>query len=75
MRTHSKDLQHHTKVISEYQIKFVRCPENHSADNTYISTSNSYQELSKDDDTENECNTGDYVESCLLSQTKPTLVK
>ena len=32
--------------------KYVRSSENHSANNTYISTSNRYQELSKNDDIE-----------------------
>ena len=37
--------------------KYVRSPKN----NTIISTSNRYQKLSKNDDTENESNTEDYV--------------
>ena len=41
--------------------KYVQSYENHSANNTYISTSSRYQELSKNDDAENESNTGDYV--------------
>ena len=41
--------------------KYVQNSENHSANDTYISTSNQYRELSKNDDIENEGNTGDYV--------------
>ena len=39
--------------------KYVRSSENHSAHNTYISTSNRYQELSNNG--EKESNTVDYV--------------
>ena len=39
----------------------MRSSENYSANNTYISTSNRHQELSNNDDTENESNTGDNL--------------
>ena len=39
----------------------MQSSENHSANNTNTSTSNRYQELSKNDDIENENNTRDYV--------------
>ena len=60
MKTYSKDLRHLIRVASKYQIKYVWNSENHSANNTYISTSNLHQELSKDDHIENKSNTGDY---------------
>ena len=41
--------------------KYVRNSKNHSKSITYISTSNRNQELSKDDNTESDSHTGDYV--------------
>ena len=52
--------------------KYVRSSENHSANNTYISTSNRYQELSKNDDIENESNTADYVKPTKAADSNKT---
>ena len=38
--------------------KYVRCSENHSPNDAYVSTSNQCQELSNNGDIEKECNTG-----------------
>ena len=48
--------------------KYVRSPKN----NTIISTSNRYQKLSKDDDIENEGNTGDYVKPTRAVESNKT---
>ena len=49
--------------MSDFKVpnKYVRSSKNHSKSITYISTSNRYQELSRDDDIESEDHTGDYV--------------
>ena len=52
--------------------KYVRSSENHSANNTYMSTSNRYQELSKNDDIENESNTADYVKPTKAADSNKT---
>ena len=39
----------------------MRSSKNHSVNNTYISTSNRYQELSNNGDIEKESNAEDYV--------------
>ena len=54
--------------------KYVRSSENHSSKNTYISTSNRYQELSKNDDIKNESNTGDYVKPTKAVESNKTNV-
>lgn len=41
--------------------KSERNSKNYSANNKYITTSNRYQEISKDDDIENDSNTRNYV--------------
>ena len=46
----------------------MRTPRN----NTIISTSNRYQELSKNDDIENESNTGDYVKLTKAAESNKT---
>ena len=48
--------------------KYVRSPKN----NTIISTSNRYQELSKNHDIENESNTGDYVKTTKAAESNKT---
>ena len=48
--------------------KFVRSPKN----NTIISTFNWYQKLSKNDDNENEGNTGDYVKPTKAAESNKT---
>ena len=50
------------------QNKCVRSPKN----NTIIFTSNRYQELSKNDDIENESNTGDYVKLTKAAESNKT---
>ena len=52
--------------------KYVRSSENHSANNKYISTSNRYQELSKNDDIENESNTADYAKPTKAAHSNKT---
>ena len=52
--------------------KYVRSPKNHSVNNTIISTSNRYQELSKSDDIENESNTGGYVKLMKATESNKT---
>ena len=52
--------------------KYVRNSENLSANNRYISTSNRYQELSKNDDIENENNTEDYVKPANAAESNRT---
>ena len=48
--------------------KYVRSPKN----NTIISTSSRYQKLSKNDDIENEGNTGDYVKPTRAVESNKT---
>ena len=52
--------------------KYARNTENHSANNTYVSTSNRYQELSKNDDIANKSNTGDYVKPTKAAESNKT---
>ena len=46
----------------------MRSSENHSANNTNISTSNRCQELSKNDDIENENNTRDCIKPAKAAE-------
>ena len=50
-----------TKSDFKVPNKYVRTSKTHLPNNTYISPSNGYQELSNDDDTENKTNIGDNV--------------
>ena len=50
----------------------MRSSENHSANNTYISTFNRYQELSKNYNIENESNTGYYVKPTKAAESSKT---
>ena len=56
----------------EVPYKYVRNCENHLVNNTYISTSNQYQKLSKNDDIENESNAGDYVKPTKAAESNET---
>ena len=54
-------LKYHNVYTLWVPNKYVHSSENYSANNTYIFETNRYQELWKNDDIQNECNTGDYV--------------
>ena len=60
----------HNKSDFKVPNKYVQSSENNSVNNTYIFTSNRYQELSKNDDTENESNTRDYVKLTKAAESK-----
>ena len=50
----------------------MRSSENHTANYTYISTSNRYQELLNNYDVENESNSGDYVKPTKVADSNKT---
>ena len=60
------------KIDFKVPNKYVLSSENHSANSTYISTSNRYQELSKNGDAENERNTGNYVKPTMVAESNKT---
>ena len=71
MTTHRKNLRHLIRVTSKYLINMWKLWK-HSTNNMYLSTSNWYQELSKNDDTEKESNTGDYVKPTKAVESNKT---
>ena len=52
--------------------KYVRSSKNHSAKDTYVSTSNRYQELSNNGDIEKESNTVDCVKPTEVADSNKT---
>ena len=50
----------------------MQSSENHTANYTYISTSNRYQELLNNYDVENESNSGDYVKPTKVADSNKT---